>query len=234
MRSGYDINRIEGDGYLVLPLSMSRLATSQNPAWCYEMLGFFRSKLETYSSDVILLYTNGLYFNSMEVSYENRKKTNQQVINHNAELRKLIERKKEFIPGAIHYLPVDYVILNAPTFHEFFGILKKLETEDEVFRSLLVKDSNGREYNEANANFLLEEIAIAHILREKLVPLPRTLVKNDQWRLIAYPGIFLYSDAYQWQKRILPQTESSNPYSGAQYDCDQQKLFMFAEESLTS
>ena len=233
MRTGFDVNKIEGDGYLILPLSMSRLANSQNPEWCYEMLRFFREKLESYGSDVVFLYTNGLYFNSTEISFENRKKTNQQVINHNAELRKLVEGGKDFIPGAIHYLPVDYVILNSPQFHEFFARLKKLETEDEQFRSLLVKDGNGREQNEANTNFLLEEIAIGHILREKMVELPRTLVRNDVWRLIAYPGMYLLSDAYQWQKKILPQGDKSNPFSGTQYDCEQKKLFVFDDEQLS-
>lgn len=234
MRSGFDVNRINGDGYLILPLSMSRLANSQDPEWCYEILKLFLGKLEIYSCDAVLLYTNGLYFNSMEVSFENRKKTNQQVINHNAELRNLVESRKEFIPNAIHYLPVDYVILNTPQFHTFFAALKKLETEDEKFRAFLAKDSNGREYNEANVNFLLEEIVIAHILREKLVQLPRTLVRNDMWRLIAYAGVYLYADAYQWQRDVLPRGDGSNPFSGTQYDTDQKKLFVFDEENLPS
>ena len=98
MKTGFDINRIQDDGYLILPLSMSRLATGQSPEFCYEVLGAFLEKLETFSSDVVLLYTNGLYFNSEEVSFENRKKTTQQALNHIQALRKLIEKKKEFIP----------------------------------------------------------------------------------------------------------------------------------------
>lgn len=228
MKSGFDINRIDGDGYLVLPLSMSRLAKGQTPEFCYEVLSTFIKKLATYSNDVVFLYTNGLYFNSDEVSFENRKKTNQQIFNHVAELRTLVEKEKHFIPGAIHYLPIDYVILNAPDFKMFFNVLKKMEEADESFRAALAADSHGRDYSEANVNFLIEEIVTAHVIRQQLVDLPRTLVRNDAWRLVAYPGTPLASDVYQWRKKILPQ-KSSNPYGGAQYDLEAQHLVLFDE-----
>ncbi|MDO8408132.1 MAG: hypothetical protein Q7S95_02760 [bacterium] len=230
MKSGFDINRIQGDGYLILPLSMSRLAKGQTPEFCYEILRTFLQKVETFSNDVIFLYTNGLYFNSDEVSFENRKKTNAQILNHTSALRNLIEKGREFVPGAIHYLPVDYVILNAPEFRAHYDALKKFETEDAEFKEALATDSEGREYTEANANFLIEEIAIAHTLRQKLVELPRTLVRSDMWRLIAYPGRPLSADIYQWKKKLLPQ-ESDNPYGGAQYNLDTKQLVIFDDAS---
>jgi hypothetical protein len=229
MKSGFDINRIQEDGYLIMPLSMSRLAKGQTPEFCYEILDKFLKKIETFSNDAVFLYTNGLYFNSEEISFENRKKTNQQILNHVSALRKLIESKKEFIPNAVHYLPIDYVIINSPHFKTCFDLLKKLEAEDEEFKELLVQDSQGREQTEANSNFLIEEIAVAHILRQKLVELPRTLVRTDAWRLVAYPGAPLFSDMYQWKKKVLPQKETSNPYAGAQYDLTEEKLIVFGE-----
>lgn len=141
----------------------------------------------------------------------------------------MIEKKKQFIPGAIHYLPIDYVIFNSPHFKEFFSELKKLETEDATFHELLISDSKDRQYTEANANFLIEEIVVAHILRQKLVELPRTLVKSDAWRLIAYPGEPLQSDIYQWQKNVLPKKDTSNPYAGAQYNLTEKHLLVFDE-----
>ncbi len=227
MKSGFDINKIKDDGYLVLPLSMSRLATGQSPELCYEVLENFIQKLETFSSDVVLLYTNGLYFNSEEVSFENRKKTTQQALNHIQAFRSLVESRKKFIPGAIHYLPIDYVILNSPVFKEFFSTLKNLEKNDESFRKLLVLDSKNAEYTEANANFIIEEIAVAHIIRQGLVEFPKTLVKNDAWRLVAYPGKPLLSDIYQWKNNILPKKETKNPYAGAQYDLENKHLVIF-------
>lgn len=232
MKSGFDINKIQDDGYLILPLSMSRLATGQSPEFCYEVLEIFLKKLETLSSDVVLLYTNGLYFNSEEISFENRKKTTQQALNHAYAMRSLVENKKQFIPGAIHYLPIDYIIIGSPFFKEFFDKLKQLELKDEMFRKLLVADSRDERYSEANVNFLIEEIVVAHILRQRLVELPRTLVKTDAWRLVAYPGKPLASDIYQWQKNILPKKDKTNPYAGAQYDLSEKQLSIFDEEVL--
>jgi len=229
MKSGFDINKINGDGYLIIPLSMSNLAGKQNPKECYKVLEYFFKKLETYSNDVILLYTNGLYFNSEEISFEKRKKTNEQMINHSLEIRRLIENKKQFMPRAFHFLPMDYVILNSPQFTQFFKILKKLELSDTKFKECILIDLNGRKYIEANINFILEELAIAHILRQQLVELPKTLVHSDMWRLIVYPGKYLESDLYQWKNKILPQNKCKNIFSGSQYDFHQKKIFSFDE-----
>lgn len=220
MKSGFDINRIDGDGYLILPLSMSRLAhgRGQDPEQCYEVFNHFIPKFESFSNDVILLYTYGLYTNTEEPGFETRKKLNQQALNHVTRLRSLIEKKKEYIPGAFHFLPFDYVVLNSPRFHDFYSILKKSAEEDEHFRAVLEKDMSGREYSEANLNFLLEEIVIAHIVRQHMVDFPRTLVRRDIWRLIVYPGAPILSSAYQIQKKILPQEDAINPYALGQYD----------------
>ncbi len=229
MKSGFDINKIQNDGYLILPLSMSRLATGQSPEFCYKVLEDFLNKLETFSSDVVLLYTNGLYFNSEDVSFENRKKTTQQALQHIYAFRKMIESKKQFIPGTVHYLPIDYVIFNSSSFKVFFDILKNLEKEDSKFRELLIADSKNLEYTEANINFLIEEIVVCHIMRQKLVEFPRTLVKTDTWRLVAYPGKPLSSDIYQWKNNVLPKKEKINPYSGSQYDLESKQLIVFDE-----
>lgn len=229
MKNGFDISRIQDDGYLIMPLSMSRLSKGQTPEYCYTVLKSFLKKLETFSNDVIVLYTNGLYFNSDSISYENRKKTNQQLLNHASALRALIEKKKEFIPGAIHYLPIDYVMLNAPKYKEFFEKLKKYVVSDEGFHEALVYDAKDGIDTEANINFLLEEIVVAHILRQRLVELPRTLVRNDIWRLVAYPGRPLHSDVYQWKHKLLSQSDLINPFAGAQYDLEAKKLVVFNE-----
>ena len=229
MKTGFDISRIQDDGYLVLPLSMSRLSKGQTPEYCYQVLKRFLDKLETFSNDVVILYTNGLYFNSNDVSFENRKKTNQQLLNHASALRRLIEKRKELIPGAIHYLPIDYIILNSPFFKTFFDTLKKLEAKDAAFHAALIKDIKDGLDTEANINFLLEEIVVAHILRQRLVELPRTLVKNDIWRLIAYPGQPLCSDVYQWKNKLLPQKDSINPFAGSQYNLESKQLTIFSQ-----
>ena len=118
------------------------------------------------------MYTNGLYFNSGELGYEKRIKMNAQIINHSIRLRNLIDTKREMIQKAIHFTPIDYVILNSPRYQEFFGILKKQSQSNEYFQKYLKIDLGEREFSEPNINFLLEEIVVAHLIREQLVDLP--------------------------------------------------------------
>ena len=109
-------------------------------------------------------------------------------MNHIYALRNLIEKRKDFIPNAIHYLPIDYIIFNSPYFKDFFDKLKFAEQTDDAFKKTLLQDiKNGQKYTEANINFLMEEIVVNHIIREGFIDLPQTLVRNNTWRLIAYP-----------------------------------------------
>lgn len=227
MKSGHDINLIQGDGYLVIPISMARLSTGQTPEKIYEIFHYFSKKLGTYSNDVILLYTSGLYFNEDDLSYDKRVKMNEQVLNHSNALRKFIQKRKQYMPNAFHFLPIDYVILNSKEFHQYFYILKKLEKNDKRFREAIKKDIGKRKYTEAHVNFILEEVSVAHIIKQRLIEFPRTLVRNDIWRLIAYAGEYMKTDYYQWKNKILPQPDNLNPYSGAQYDFSKKKIFIF-------
>jgi|ERR1051326_132904 hypothetical protein len=229
MKSGSDINTIRGDGYLILPLSMSRLAKSQTPEWCYGVFKHFLPKLDTYGNDVVLLYTNDLYPNSNSSSFEVRKKIMQQALNHTVALRTLIRKRREFIPSAFHFLPVDYVILNSSYFEGCLEALELLTHSDRGFQNALAKDMNGRDKSVASTSFVLEEIVITHILRQQLVELPRTLVKNDTWRLIVYEGSYLHADLYQWRRHILPHQNSVNSFSGGHYDYSRKILTLFDE-----
>src|SRR3989344_7496935 len=150
MKTGYDLSLIKGDGYLVLPISMARISTAQTPEKIYEIFHYFAKKLEKYSNDVILMYTSGLYFNSENLSYNKRVKLNEQMLNHANALRKLIQKRKQYIPTAFHFLPIDYVILNSKEFHQFFNTLKEVEKKDKKLREAIKKDIGKRDYNEAS------------------------------------------------------------------------------------
>ena len=89
-----DINKLPTDGYLIFPLSMSRLQSGQSPKDCIKALELFDDKVDIPGIDIICLYTNGLYFNSEEQSFEMRKKTNGQMLAHRNSLKKLIVNRK--------------------------------------------------------------------------------------------------------------------------------------------
>ncbi len=229
----YDINKLPNDGYVIFPLSMSRLATAQGAKECYEALKFFEKKIQTIGSDVILLYTNGLYYNNSEPALEVRKKTNGQMLTHRNAFMKIVLKEKKYVPQAFHFLPWDYLLLNALDFPEFLQKLKDAYEKDETFAQLVKDSLNERKETEANISFILEEMALNHVVRQKLVEFPKTLVRQDRYRLFLYPGPYMPADLYQWKKKILPQRQNkisnTNPYYASQYDLDKRVLYNFDE-----
>lgn len=223
----FDIHNLPSDGYIVFPLSMSRLNAGQNPEDIYRFIELFEKKISTIGIDGVFLYTNGLYYNNTESALTVRKRTNQQMLNHKNQFLKLVLKKKKYIPQSMHFLPWDYVVLNSVKYQEFFQILLELRKNDKKFNELLVEGLGNREHNEANINFLIEEIVITHIIRQKYVEFPKTLVKKDSFRLIAYPGQYFKADLYQWKNKILPINNDRNPYGCAHYDLDKNILYDF-------
>ena len=176
----------------------------------------------------MFLYTNDLYLNKNISALEVRKKTLQQMLNHSGNLKNLIIRKKKFIPQAFHFLPWDYVILNSIYFKPFMIKLNQFLKKDSCFLEEIKKDIGERKVSEANINFILEEVAVTHIVRQKLVEFPKTLVKEDTWRLIVYPGEYLKSDFYQFKKKVLLQNKERLYYKNAHYDLNEKKLYDFS------
>ena len=224
----HDINQMPTDGYIVFPLSMSRLSNTQSAEECYKWLEFFEKKIQVLGLDVAFLYTNGLYYNDDSPALKVRKTTNGQMISHSNAIRNLVVKKRKYMPQAIHFVPWDYIILNSSRYEEFYFILKKLDKEDKEFHKLILGALKDRKESEANLNFVLEEIAITHILRQKLIELPKTLVKKDNFRLIAYPGPPLKADIYQWKKKALPQTDGF-PFYDSHYDLANEVIYNFDE-----
>jgi hypothetical protein len=227
----FDINKIPTDGYLVLPLSMSRLSPNkgQSPEEIFEIIKFFETKVSQVGIDFIFLYTNGLYYNNDEPALSVRKKTNIQMIEHKNRLLKLIVKSKKYIPQAAHFIPWDHIILNAPKYQEYYLKLVNLKNNNKTFKKYLEDGLNGRAMTEANLNFIIEEIVVSHLIRQRLVEFPKTLGKQDKFRLIIYPGTFLKADLYQLKKKILPQTDkgNENPYYASHYDFSKKVICNF-------
>ncbi|MEM7645288.1 MAG: hypothetical protein AAF203_00130 [Pseudomonadota bacterium] len=227
----FDISRVPSHGFLILPLSMPKLCGDQSPKEIYKFLKFFDPKVKVISIDVIILYTNGLYFNTANgESLGFRQKSNSQILNHSRELKSMILKEREYIPQAFHFLPWDYVLLNAPQYDEFKNKLLSHYRSDEQYRALIHEDLNGREVNPANVNFIAEELAINHILRQKYVDLPSYLSKPDGWRLICYPGPTLKSDIATVQQSLLknnPDFSGQDHFSRSFYDWKNQVIMDF-------
>ncbi len=224
----HDINQLPTDGYVVFPISMSRVQNTQNAEKCYEWLGYFEKKISVFGLDAIFLYTNGLYYNNDDPALEIRKRTNGQMIAHSNAIRKLIVKGRKYMPQAVHFVPWDYIILNSPNFDVYYNLLKKLDKEDKEFHKLVLEVLKDRKESDANINFILEEVAISHLIRQKEIEFPKTLVKKDNFRLIAYPGPPLKADIYQWKNKILPQSKDF-PFYASHYDLDKKIIYNFDE-----
>jgi hypothetical protein len=210
---------------------MSRIAHGQDPGFCYEAIQYFEKKIVAVGIDLVFLYTNGLYYNNTEAALDVRKRTNGQMLSHKNAIIKRIHKSKRYIPQAMHPIPWDYVILNAPRFQECMEILTKRFAKDKRFRELINEGLNGREENDANTLFFIEEIVVSHLIRQRMVEFPKTLVKQDKYRLIVYPGPYIKADLYQWKHRILPQADTKaqkeNPFYASHYDFTAKVLYNF-------
>jgi hypothetical protein len=229
----HDLNKLPADGYMIFPLSMSRLSNGkgQSPEECFQIIKFFEKKVSQVGIDFIFLYTNGLYYNNDESALNVRKRTNVQMIEHKNKILKLLIKSKKYIPQAAHFIPWDYIILNSPKYQEYYQKLIDLKEKDEDFKNLLREDLHGREFTESNINFLIEEIVVTHLIRQGQIEFPKTLVKNDKFRLIIYSGSYLKADLYQWKNRILPQNQTAenhvNPYYASHYDYNEKVIYDF-------
>jgi hypothetical protein len=229
----HDINKLPTDGYLIFPLSMSRLQTGQSPEECYKALEHFDSKITAVGIDGVFLYTNGLYFNNDETALAVRKRTNNQMLEHRNAFLALVEKRKKYIPQAMHFVPWDYIILNSPRYAEYCAKLMKLKDQDPVFSKLVDTGLGAREATEANVSFLIEELVVNHFIRQGLIEFPKTLVKKDAFRLLLYPGMYFKAELYLWKKNILPKNKDyENLYAGTQYNLTEHLLYKFDDLDL--
>ena len=229
----HDINKLPSDGYLIFPLSMSRLPAGQNPEELYKAIENFDDKITNVGIDGVFLYTNGLYFNNDESALTVRKRTNNQMLQHKNAFYSMIVKGKKYIPQSMHFIPWDYVILNSPRFVEYYSTLMKLKDEDNAFKQLLETGLGEREHSEANVSFLIEELVVNHIIRQGMIEFPKTLVKKDSFRLFVYPGPYFKAELYLWKNNILPvNKEYDNPYAGAQYNWAEKVLYKFDDLDL--
>jgi hypothetical protein len=207
----HDINRVPPNGSLVLPLSLGKLHGHQSPAAIYDFLKFFADKVRSLGVDVVMLYTNGLYFNSDEAALSLRVSTTNQIVRHRQEFSALVEERREFMPQAFHFVAWDHVILNSDRFCEFLTRLERAYVSNEGFQRAVAADLCERGLNAANVRFVLEELTVTHLIRQKLVPLPTTVSTPGGWRLIAYAGTYLQSDLYLYQHQLLPANAEISP-----------------------
>ncbi len=201
MPNSFDLNRMPGNGQIVLMLSMSRLFLGQNAKKTYETIIHLLSKVTELSIDVYCIYTNGLYFNSDEVSIDIRRRTTNQMLQHHRELKALIQKDKKLPLKTVHFLVWDSLLLNCRSFAETQKSVFDRYQRDFQFR-LVVQSEVKSQGSEENVNFILEETIVTYLLREGHIQLPALFSEENAWRLLVYAGDALLPDVYLYKSNL--------------------------------
>ncbi|QQS15277.1 MAG: hypothetical protein IPK84_02785 [Candidatus Moraniibacteriota bacterium] len=233
MRGNFDISSVPKDGYLIFPLSMSRLANAQSGQGLYDFLVYFESKIKYISIDCILLYTNDLYLNSNEQAVAVRRRSLHQMLGHKGEFKNILLKERRYVPQAFHFLPWDYGTLNAEGFTEAKNLLLHIAKNNDDFQKCLLNDlrNQGREESDINIGFLIEEIAVTCMLTRGDIPLPHILATENGWRLICYPGNPISSLVYTYKNNLLQDktkpSKDSHLFSRSFYNMEKKILIDF-------
>jgi len=223
----YDINRLPNCGTIIIPLSMLALSGYQQASKVVEFIDFFKGKTDKITNDVVFLYTDGLYFNNNDSAYQLRKILLRQMYEHRNAIINEIDKRKDLVPGAFHFISWNQCILNTPNFFDYLIKMEKIASSNNLELLHCIKhDSQGRELTKENIRFILEEAVLTHLICQKMVSLPKKSSLENNWNLIAYPGNYLETSKFIYQNKILPVTDN-NIYANAVYDINEKVLKTF-------
>lgn len=233
----YDINKLPADwGILFLPLSMSKLSNTQDPKSLIEGIRHFtNNKIRTPKLGANFAYGDLLYMHTGKPASELHRSNTPLMLNHQAGLKKIIKKNwQEFqIQEGFSFMSWAQLLLSAEIgskdFINLFIELKEIYKSDARFQKLLAKDASefGRELDENQINFFLEEHLLLMLVSYQKIKLPNNFIQGrENWVLTCYPGKPLRHEIYLHQLNPFKWT-SSNPYKNAQYNLTDKKLYEF-------
>lgn len=225
---------IPSDGYIILPISMSRSNNSQSALDCYNILKDCQALCKDATTiDVVVLYTATLYYSASGVTaWDAKRRLISQMISHKAALEKIIRTHGD-LKFAIHFMSWEEVVLRTPDYQQHYQkLLHSIRTDKNLY-NLAVYSIGNREVSDASISFLVEETVIAHNMRQKRVPLPMSPAQKDTFRLIVYPGPYIAIDLYQWKHNLLPQ-KATSLFCDSHYNAATKELYAFNEMPLPS
>ncbi|MBI2109207.1 MAG: hypothetical protein HYT93_03475 [Parcubacteria group bacterium] len=233
----FDINKFpKGWGLIVFPISMTRISNSQSAQAYLEYLRFFTAKVAEPRIGIHFLYTEGLYMNMPGKAYEIKNSYAASAIAHANAFRRLL--KKHYLEFQIHdafsFDSWFQMYLLHPDFLNARRSIEKFYDKDKAFQKLAKEDAeeNGKEFNEYQRSFFLEEHTLAYLLLNGEIKMRNHFVDGrESWILLAYPGLPLKSQIYLFQKDPLKIGGFNNPYKG-QYDLVTKKFIDYQKVDL--
>jgi hypothetical protein len=235
----FDINKFPPTwGMLVFPISMSRIEAGQSPKEYAEFLHYFTSKVQTPEVGVHFFYTEGLYMNTEEHSFETKNAFIQKMVNHKNGIQKFLQKNLlEFqIQNAFTFESWFQMCLNSSDFVSLVARVKKLSEEDEIFSQLLIQDSESinKNLDEKQLQFFIEEFVFSYLIVYGQIQILNPYVNGkEEWLLLCYPGKPFKSQIYFVQKNICGFEKKQKAYIG-HYDLSEKKYYDFLKIDINS
>jgi hypothetical protein len=235
----FDINKLPPEkGLLIFGLSMNKLLNRQDAEHCMaDIRHLATDKVSKPLIGLNFIYSDFLYLYSNKPAPELKHTFMNQVIDHRNSMQRLIEKSHmEFqIQHGFNYMVWNQLYVGTKDFNHKFEQLKKIFKEDTQFQSYLAEDcaSFGREMEDNQINFFLEEILMMYLLSKNEIKLPNEYIEgNQKWILWCYPGRPLKSEVYIHQLNPFGLNWSTNPYQSCQYDLEAKQLIDFNKVDL--
>ncbi len=226
----YDINKLPAQpGILIFPISVSRISNAQSAKACWEYVKIFSpDKIVKPMVGLNIVYGDYLYFNSEEPANILKLKFGNTILGHKNEFLKILAKNPMYIDKAVSFSTWNQILLEAKDFMRHIGELKKLYTEDDIFKKYVEEDirTYSKGLTELNTDFILEETLMYYLIAKGKVVLRNDFVQgHHKWILWCYPGKPLKSMLYIQQKNPFNLSNPENTYEHSIYDLEEKKLY---------
>lgn len=230
----YDINKLPKEyGIIVFPISIARAenGTGQDPKQCLEYVQHFSpSKVSVPKIGLNMVYADFLYLHTDVPAASLKERFSKIVLTHKNAFSKLIAKNYlDFqIQHAFSYEVWNQLYLSYQgDFTSDLAKFRKIYDADPLFQQYLAEDTKyaGRELDENQINFFLEEHLILYAMSKRKVSLPNEYIMGrEEWVLVCYPGVPLKAQVYTMQLNPLSLNDSNNVYQNHWYDLETKKL----------
>jgi hypothetical protein len=227
----FDINKLPPKkGLLLFGLSMNKLSNRQNAENCFnDIRNFSPDRISKPLVGCNFIYTDFLYLYNDKPASELKHSFMNLVIDHRNAIKKLIEKNFiEFqIQHAFNYMVWNQLYVGTNDFNHRFEKIKQIYKKDEKWQRYMNDDCGhfGREADENQVNYFLEESLMVYLLNKNQVKLPNEYIENNQeWVLFCYPGRPVKSIVYIHQLNPFDLDWEDNRYQNSFYDLDAKQL----------
>ena len=235
----FDINKLPAEkGLLLFGLSMNKLQNRQSADQCLEDIrNFSPSKISKPLVGLNFIYSDFLYLYTDKPAPELKHSFMNQIIDHRNSIQNLVEKNNiEFqIQHAFNYMVWNQLYVGTRDFNHLFEQFKNIYKEDKLFQKYMAEDCEifGREMEENQVNYFLEESLMIYLLNKNQIKLPNEYIEgNQKWVLFCYPGRPVNSIVYTHQLNPFKLDWKANPYQNSFYDLEAKQLIDFSRVDL--